>query len=190
METRSWNGNFYGSKSIGSDTLEGLCVNIGTFASATLEQALKEDALPVLRELIERDVYNKYKGTWADAKGNRTYELEDAWAVRRVARGFFDTVEIYIDDGKINYNWDYLRNPNGHLASHSISRIEDLANIVNNGMNYQPPMNFPQMSPRPFWDDFLDWLERDFAKKFQERCAKYGVKMVIGGGKGITIDRD
>lgn len=178
---KTWGGQF---KEFGDNTLEGLSANIGTFASATLEELLEREALPKLREFIESDVYS-YKGNW----GTRTYEFEKAWKVRRINKGFFDTIEIFIDDGEITYNWDYERNEIGQLASHSISKISDLANIINNGMSYQPPMNFPKMQPRPFWDDFLEWMENEFPKIFQAECKKYGVNMVIGGGSKITIDR-
>lgn len=164
--------------------LEQLYAKIDNSLFKALEKTMREVAMPKLKEFIERDVYNEYSNTWT----GRTEEFADAWVMSsqkgkqnringRFASGFQDgTIEIYISDSLLSFYNE--RNENNDIGSHQIGNAQALAEIINNGLNGIPPMNFPAIKARPYWDDFVEWLHSDeFQDEFVKMCASEGVPL-------------
>lgn len=155
------------------DNFQQLEFSIGAETSEILEYVIENVALPKLQELIERDVYS-YNEIW----DGRTYQFKYAWEMKLQKQGFYNNVILFLNEDELDYGYP---NPFTHIT-YSAS---GLAEIINDGWNSgtypNPPMNFPIMSPRPYWDDFIEWLNNDFEYEFLKECNRRGLNMTITG---------
>lgn len=140
--------------------------------NATTERALKE-----LLDIIDRDVYS-YNATWTNAgDAGRTKEFRESWdrtkaqLVTSLSRS-----EVSAEIGQqIALEWHLPFSHGSVVEGEAISK-ENLNKIINEGLR-DTGINFPAMSPRPFWDDFEKWCNANLAKIFAQECRKQGLNL-------------
>ena len=129
----------------------------------TIEELTKK-----LHDIIEKDVYDRYYGEWASS-GLRTMEFLESWvhenATDMVSGNTIDAQRIIQDINMLHqYNWTrYLGFPPIHVQKGS------LAQIIEEG----------DAPPRPFWEDFISWAEKQAPKIFQRNCRALGMDIKL-----------
>lgn len=155
------------------DNFEQLKFSIGVETSEILEYVMENIVLPKLQELIERDVYS-YHEKW----DGRTKQFKDAWKVQVQRQGFYNNILLFLDENELSYGYP---NPFTHVTYDAIG----LAEIINEGWQSNtypnPPMNFPIMNSRPYWDDFIEWMNNYFEEEFLSECIRRGMDIRITG---------
>lgn len=163
----TWGGSHY------LRDFQQLELSVGTETSEVLQYVMENVVLPKLQEYIEYYVYS-YREKW----DGRTFEFIDAWKVKVQRQGFYNNIILYIDDDELSYGFP---NP----FTHNLYSADGLAEVINNGWNSSnyilPPYGFPAMGARPFWNEFVDWLNKNFEKEFISECQRRGIDMVITG---------
>lgn len=127
-----------------------------------------EEVLQKLENFIETEVY-KVHSTWGDM-GFRTGEFKDSWK-----RSNATIVTRGIVESTIFQNVSVMQqstNPPIHIDRDS------LAQIINSGIGY----NFGSFNgiARPFWDEFLSWLNGNLTNLFYKNCNKVGLPISVG----------
>lgn len=129
---------------------------------ATLAQCLDK-----LKDIIEREVYEAYKGDWAKA-GLRTYEFEKSFYKRNTKVVANEII------GGIEQNFSVMKKRKMKNVIMHADRKE-LAEIIETGIGYtigNPPA-------RPFWSKFETWLYANAYDIFKNECSKVGLKGVF-----------
>lgn len=130
-----------------------------------LKQALNdtmEEFLTKLKDIIQEEVYNAYYGEWAD-QGMRTGQFKESWN-NTVAYVTGNIVGASIEQDINVMQQDFDNEVH-------IDR-ENLAQIINTGIGY----NFGWCQDRPYWDEFLMYIDTEGYNVFQQKCAKYGIQ--------------
>lgn len=153
--------------------------SIGVQTSEVLEYVMENTVLPKLQDYIYRDVY-RYNGEQSSQFwGGRTGQFLNAWKLKIQRQGFYNNVILYADD----YELDSFSGDNE--SSHRLYYASDLAEVINNGWHSDyyssPPCGFPVMRKRPFWDDFMNWMNQNFEREFLAECNRRGIEMTITG---------
>ena len=113
--------------------------------------------LDKLGEFIQNDVYGAYSPTFYD----RTFDFKNSWEKTSAKlKGKIVEAEIFQNVSVMQR----IDEPPIHVDK------EGLAEIINSGIGY----NFGQMEgkARPFWNDFIQYCEREFENIFQEELKK------------------
>ena len=113
--------------------------------------------LDKLGEFIQNDVYESYSPTFYD----RTFDFKNSWEKTSAKlKGKIVEAEIFQNVSAMQR----IDEPPIHVDK------EGLAEIINSGVGY----NFGQMEgkARPFWNDFIQYCEREFENIFQEELKK------------------
>lgn len=113
-----------------------------------------------LEHLIQVDVYD-VPSVWDSVYNLRTGQFKDSWENTKAQ------IHDSIVEAEIFQNVSAMQRvdePPIHVDK------EGLAEIINNGVGY----NFGQMEGniRPFWNDFIQYCEREFENIFQEELKK------------------
>ena len=160
------------------EDFEQLEFSIGAETSEILEYVMEYVVLPQLQDYIERDVYNYHGQLSEDFWDGRSGDFKRAWKIKVQRQGFYNNIELYIDEDKFSYQMS-------HSLSHMTDSASGLAEIINEGWNSTsypfPPYNFPAMYARPYWDDFIEWMNNNFEEEFMKECNRRGLNMVITG---------
>lgn len=121
-----------------------------------------EAFLNKLDEIIEEKVYEGYIGEWA-VQDMRTNQFKESW----------DKTTAYISSNiisaSINQNISIMKQDFENKVH--IDR-DNLANIIETGIGY----NFGYCQDRPYWSEFLKYIETEGYTVFQKKCAKYGIQ--------------
>lgn len=153
------------------NSLQELEFSIGAETSEILEYVMENVVLPKLKEYIENDVY-KYNAEW----DGRTGEFKDAWKIGLQRQGFYNNISLYLDDSAFSYGYP---NP----FTHNMYSASGLAEIINEGWNSSyyamPPYGFPAIEARPYWKDFIEWMDENFGNEFLKECNKRGINMIV-----------
>ena len=138
-----------------------------TVIESLLAQALDlttEELLNKLEDFIQQDVYD-VPSKWDSIYDLRTGEFKKSWDrtnVKKIAKNvveseIFQNISVMsvIDIPPIHIDRDYL------------------AEIINSGTGY----NFGQMEgkARPFWDDFIQWVNTNLDSIFKKNCITVGL---------------
>ena len=113
-----------------------------------------------LERLIQVDVYD-VPSVWDSVYNLRTGQFKDSWENTKAQ------IHDNIVEAEIFQNVSVMQRidePPIHVDK------EGLAEIINSGVGY----NFGQMEgkARPFWNDFIQYCEREFENIFQEELKK------------------
>ena len=113
-----------------------------------------------LERLIQADVYD-VPSAWDSVYNLRTGQFKDSWENTKAQ------IHDNIVEAEIFQNVSVMQRidePPIHVDK------EALAEIINSGVGY----NFGQMEgkARPFWNDFIQYCEREFENIFQEELKK------------------
>ena len=113
-----------------------------------------------LERLIQVDVYD-VPSAWDSVYNLRTGQFKDSWENTKAQ------IHDNIVEAEIFQNVSVMQRidePPIHVDK------EGLAEIINSGVGY----NFGQMEgkARPFWNDFIQYCEREFENIFQEELKK------------------
>lgn len=113
-----------------------------------------------LERLIQVDVYD-VPSVWDSVYNLRTGQFKDSWENTKAQ------IHDNIVEAEIFQNVSVMQRidePPIHVDK------EELAEIINSGVGY----NFGQMEgkERPFWNDFIQYCEREFENIFQEELKK------------------
>lgn len=113
-----------------------------------------------LERLIQTDVYD-VPSRWDSVYDLRTGQFKDSWENTKAK------ISNNIVEAEIFQNVSVMQRidePPIHVDK------EKLAEIINSGMGY----NFGHMqgTARPFWNDFIQYCEREFENIFQEELKK------------------
>lgn len=141
--------------------------------SRTLDRCLNE-----LQDIIQRDVYDTYYGSWAEA-GFRTNQFKDSFVKRRLKTSKNEIM------GTIDQNLSKMpikRFTNKDYGIHYPDR-KMLAQIIETGIGY----NFGYAPARPYWTNFKLWMNRNVYTIFKEECAKLGVNGVFTNLQGASF---
>ena len=136
-------------------------------AVEALEMTIKE-YLDILKDTIEHDVYEAYEGDWA-LSGMRTYELLDAWIIEP-PDVFTDIIsqELHFDLNKITLWFTQYQGRDVTIHEDKYGRYDkDFPMLINDGI-----YNFGFAPKRPFWDNFVEYVEKNFEKDFQKNLNK------------------
>lgn len=158
------------------DNFEQIEFSIGTETSEILEYVMENIVLPKLQDYIYRDVY-RYSGEQSSKFwGRRSGQFVRAWKTKIQRQGFYNNIILYIDDSEID-TFDE--------EDHRLYSASGLAEVINEGWHSDyyssPPCGYPVMRARPYWDDFLEWMNDNFADEFLYECNKRGLNMTITG---------
>ena len=120
-----------------------------------------EELLNKLEDFIQQDVYD-VPSKWDSIYDLRTGEFKKSWDrtnVKKVAKNVVES-EIFQNISVMSV----IDIPPIHIDR------DNLAEIINSGTGY----NFGQMEgkARPFWNDFIQYCEREFENIFQEELKK------------------
>lgn len=123
-----------------------------------------EELLNKLEEFIQSDVYN-VSSLWDSVYGLRTGEFGKSWdrtKAKKVTKNIIET-EIFQNVSIMNV----VDVPPIHIDKNN------LAEIINSGTGY----NFGQMEgvARPFWNDFMKWVDEHFDGIFRKNCINVGL---------------
>lgn len=134
----------------------------------TLKVLMKE-----LDNYIQEDVYT-YNATWTngyDGEDGRTYGFLNTWINTPVVINGSTISSTIMQDGKslIHDTWQH-GNPWSDLSA------ESLAEIINKGLRASH-FNFPAIESRPYWDDFLKYVNENYENILKQELVKLGVKV-------------
>lgn len=170
------------------DNFEQIEFSVGVETSEVLEYVMENVVLPKLQDYIYRDVY-RYTGEQSSKFwGGRTGQFLNAWKVRVQKQGFYNNVILYIDDNEIDsFDGD-------NESAHRFYEARDLAEVINKGWKSKyydaPPCGFPVMRKRPYWNDFIHWMNDNFADEFLTECNRRGLNMTITGDLDFSKSLD
>lgn len=145
-----------------------------------------------LEEFITEEVYSKSvsENTAFNAEDSynddeyveyeRTYNLYDIW----------NTERVYVSHGKIYgsiepTNYGALEHSSfdskihqhvGYGKSGWSLTTKDYVHIINDGLKYSNSI-FGRTPPRPFWDKFMEWANKNYNIIFKEECIKRGLNI-------------
>lgn len=142
-------------------------VELETVIESLLAQALDlttEELLNKLEDFIQQDVYD-VPSKWDSIYDLRTGEFKKSWDrtnAKKVAKNVVES-EIFQNISVMCV----IDIPPIHIDR------DNLAEIINSGTGY----NFGQMEgkARPFWDDFIRWVDMNLDSIFKKNCIAVGL---------------
>jgi len=150
--------------------LQTLYINLVSQAlDNTLDKLLKK-----LKELIQDDVYNwksesddpwglRSGQTLGLTSGMRTGEFYDSWEkMKLILTGGYVT-------GQISESLDVMHQVGWRVHENR----DELAEIINSGNGY----NFGQCEARPYWTDWISWVELNIEAIFYKECVDVGLPL-------------
>lgn len=147
--------------------------------SVALENTMQR-LLDKLKEFIEDDVYSydynddeEPTGHYWQRAGARTGEFKESWEYENVTQ-IGNIVASRIFQNHSTMYW--AENTFQHGSNQQLAE-EVLAEIINDG-KIGHAFGFPDIGDRPFWNDFLDWVDTNIDNIFTEECNKVGLSMV------------
>lgn len=142
-------------------------VELETIIESLLAQALDlttEELLNKLEDFIQQDVYD-VPSKWDNIYDLRTGEFKKSWDrtnAKKIAKNVVES-EIFQNVSVMSV----IDIPPIHIDR------DNLAEIINSGTGY----NFGQMEgkERPFWDDFIQWVNMNLDSIFKKNCIAVGL---------------
>lgn len=142
-------------------------VELETVIESLLAQALDlttEELLNKLEDFIQQDVYD-VPSKWDSIYDLRTGEFKKSWDrtnAKKIAKNVVES-EIFQNISAMSV----IDIPPIHIDR------DNLAEIINSGTGY----NFGQMEgkARPFWDDFIRWVDMNLDSIFKKNCIAVGL---------------
>lgn len=145
-------------------------IELEAYLSSLMSVALNntmEKLLNKLEEIIQEKVYDSYEGNW-DLDGWRTGQFKESWEKTiPIIKGNLVESELFQN---ISNMIIYESAP---VYIHTDR--DNLAEIIESGVGY----NFGSAPPRPFWNDFINWVEMNIYTIFEQECNKVGIKGMI-----------
>lgn len=144
-----------------------------------LEQTLKTLA-PRLKAFIRKTVYHAYSPTfykrtrWLMRSGVIEHYISNLQG--KISGGVHITQKMY---GSVS---DLERFQHGHPRNrHEPARRldpEDFVAILNGDLPCgNNPYNFPIMKREPFWEQYLEWVKKEYADIFARKCRNLGIDL-------------
>ena len=128
-----------------------------------------EEMTDKLHNIIEKDVYERYYGAWANS-GLRTMEFLESWVHEKamdLSVGNNIDTERIVQDVSLIHQYDWTRHlgfPPIHVQKASLAEaIEDGDYLIGDA------------PPRPFWEDFVEWASKQAPKIFRKNCRALGM---------------
>lgn len=141
-------------------------------SSVALELTI-EELTQKLHDIIEKNVYDGYYGDWAQS-GLRTMEFLESWIhenAQDLASGYNIDAQRIIQDVSLLHQYDWTRNlglPPIHVQKAGLAEaIEEGDYLIGDA------------PPRPFWEDFISWAEKQAPKIFQKNCRALGMDIKL-----------
>lgn len=123
--------------------------------------------LDKLGEFIQSDVYS-YSQTFYD----RTFDFKNSWdKTSAQIKNKMVEAEIFQNVSALSFNSDKFQHGSNVWVEAWNNNENELAHIINDGA-IGHAFNFPQLGARPFWNDFIQYCEREFNNIFQEELKK------------------
>ena len=124
--------------------------------------------LDKLGEFIQNDVYGAYSPTFYD----RTFDFKNSWEKTSAKlKGRIVEAEIFQNINTLAFNSDKFQHGSNVWVEAWNDNKNELAHIINDGAIGEA-FGFPQLGARPFWNDFIQYCEREFENIFQEELKK------------------
>lgn len=123
-----------------------------------------------LGELIQTDVYDKYSPTFYDRPNINNFA--ESWEkTSAVIKERMVEAEIFQNVNVLAFNSDKFQHGSNVWVEAWNDNENELAHIINDGAIGEA-FGFPQLGARPFWNDFIQYCEREFENIFQEELKK------------------
>lgn len=124
--------------------------------------------LDKLKEFIKIDVYSTHSPKFYD----RTFDFENSW--EKTSAEIKDKIveaEIFQNISALSFNSNKFQHGSNVWVETWNDSENELAHIINDGA-IGNAFGFPQIGERPFWNDFIQYCEREFENIFQEELKK------------------
>ena len=133
--------------------------------------AVMQKLLFKLQDIIDENVYSypNPNGAW----DGRTGKFKESWdnSVAEMVGGWW---ESKIDNQDFNFEWNNERDKYSHgNMEKPLESNDDFNEIIDNrrgGSNF----GFPALK-RPYWDEFLTWVDVSLDSVFKAECLKQGL---------------
>ena len=141
------------------------------FINGKCEEALNNTMdilLDRLRDYIVDDVYNAYIPSFYET----TYNFVDSWdKTKAQLKEHILEAEIFQNVNVLKFNSEKFQHGSSEWVESWNSNKNELAHIINDGA-IGDAFGFQQLGARPFWNDFIQYCEREFENIFQEELKK------------------
>jgi hypothetical protein len=122
-----------------------------------------EELLDILEDYIQKDVYDMHS-KW-EASGKRTGEFKKSWERTKAQQTATNIIE-----SQIYQNISAMRIDSAQMIH--IDR-DSLSQIINSGIGYR--FGDFEGTARPFWDDFLNYVNTNLTSIFEKNCLAVGL---------------
>lgn len=136
--------------------------------------------LDKLMEIIERDIYSVPEGYFYI----RTEDLlnKDNWEIKHYQYAGKYYFKLSFKDDNLTppqHNGD-IHSPLSYIHGNYLDGVlppQVFLKILNNELPQGKAFNFPYVERKPFWDDFINYCDKNFSKLFAIRCKRNGIPM-------------
>ena len=144
---------------------------LNNFINGKCEKALNKTMdrlLDKLRDFIITDVYDAYTPSFYE----RTNNFINSWdKTKAQLKDEIIEAEIFQNVSVLVFNTDKFQHGSSEWVENWNSNKNELAHIINDGA-IGNAFGFPQLGERPFWNNFLQYCEREFVNIFQNELKK------------------
>lgn len=164
-------------------------VELDAYLRTKVLQAQRDTLKEMRKELLKKIQENVYDRS-ESAYYTRTHSLldENNWGIERVYKKgntIYGTIEPhqgtrYINEPATDSNRGRLLIHNTHNSGAwkgGKLNFKSLLEIIENGLSEEHSM-IGAIEPRPFWNSFLFWAQKNYSEIFRKNCIKYGVPVV------------
>lgn len=170
--------------------LKSLTFNVQKYS----EEAMRRTVLIAINKLKEfawNEIYDSRTPKWY----SRNYALTNGWKMDEKKFNIYSNYSIRFDPsvlsntadkGKGERSINQLRYLNASWGKEGQDLLspEQLIALVNYG-HREGKFGFPAMPARPFWDDFMAWMEKNFYNEYLKQCRKIGLPVEVKSNKAI-----
>lgn len=145
-----------------------------------LEDTLRALA-PRLKAFIRANVYHAYRPLfyrrtrWLMRSGVVEYYMSNLQG--KVRGGVHITNKMYNETSDLD-KFQHGHPRNGHEPARQLS-AEDFVEILNDETNdwIMNPYNFPYFHRKSFWEDYIEWVKKNYAEIFKRKCRNRGIDL-------------
>ena len=156
------------------------------YCRIALQDTLDELA-EILHSYIVKDIYNRKKGSFYDRtrilliKDMIMTKIWNAFSANRIG----GTLSFDEDLFERSINVDEFQHGNPFFGELT---LQSYLEIVNSQNDWDNPYQFPMVKRKPFWDDFMDEIDRrgGFGAIYQENFSKYVTSTTLYGKTHYT----
>lgn len=145
------------------------------------ENVYRKRAIDYVGYSSENDGQQSDRGFWMY---ERTKDLYNLFQVTFKGSNQYKSIMSIIPmESKLSHSWEDYQHASP--IGDDLSAIEYL-NIIENGLPSSKTMFGDEIKPRPFWEEFLEYIDSSHAKKLYETILKQHIKGVYSMGAEIS----